>query len=337
MAFGTVALLGSGETAPGMTKVHRQLFSCLDDVRGVNLNTPYGFQENVDQMTEKILSYFDVSLHVALEGLDLRSFADATPDQRSRFKESVAASPYVFAGPGSPSYALTQWRELALADDLSTVLAAGGVVCFSSAAALTLGAKTIPVYEMYKAGAAPSWLDGLDVLGRFGLHCAVVPHYNNAEGGTYDTSRCYVGERRLQELEQLLDEGQGILGIDEHTAALIDFDTRTLSVLGKGDVHWRHGGQIARFETGTVVSLDELGAEAVQIAPVERPEVASAPVVDADAWAQRDARDQKLVGTLDAIRAEVRAQGNYAIADALRDALNAFGVTVQDGARAPKA
>ena len=74
MVAGTLALLGSGETGPGMTKVHRGLFARLDEVRGANLNTPYGFQENVPQMTEKLLGYFSTSLHVDLAALDLRRY-----------------------------------------------------------------------------------------------------------------------------------------------------------------------------------------------------------------------------------------------------------------------
>ena len=66
--------------------------------------------------------------------------------------------------------------------DLAAVLENDGVVCFASAAALTLGAFTAPVYEIYKAGVPePYWLDGLDLMGRAGLRCAVVsPSVNTA-------------------------------------------------------------------------------------------------------------------------------------------------------------
>ncbi len=77
----------------------------------------------------------------------------------------------------------------------------GGGVTFASAAALTLGRFTVPVYEIYKVGVEPCWLDGLDVLGPFGLNVAVIPHYDNAEGGHHDTRFCYLGERRLAMLE----------------------------------------------------------------------------------------------------------------------------------------
>ena len=100
----------------------------------------------------------------------------------------------------------------------------------------------MPVYEIYKVGAAPHWLNGLDILAMTGLRGAIIPHYDNAEGGNYDTRYCYLGEQRLIELEDQLPEGTGILGIDEHTAAIIDLEGQTLSVLGKGHVYWRLRG-----------------------------------------------------------------------------------------------
>ena len=78
----------------------------------------------------------------------------------------------------------------------------------ASAAALTLGVVTVPVYEIYKVGDDPRWLEGLDLLGRAtGLRAAVVPHYDNAEGGNHDTRFCYMGERRLRDLEAMRPDG----------------------------------------------------------------------------------------------------------------------------------
>ena len=73
------------------------------------------------------------------------------------------------------------------ADVLRTKLSSAGAVTFASAAALTLGVTTLPVYEIYKAGHAPVWLEGLNLLeAATGLRAAVIPHYDNAEGGHHD-------------------------------------------------------------------------------------------------------------------------------------------------------
>lgn len=332
VSSGVLALLGSGETGPGMTKVHRGLLTHLDEVRAVNLNTPFGFQENVPQMTEKLLTYFSTSLHLDMAALDLRSYESATPEQRQNFKDAVRRANYVFAGPGSPSYALRQWVPLNLTEDLTSVLAQGGVVCFSSAAAVTLGHYAPPVYEIYKSGTGLEWLAGLDLMAAVGLDCVVLPHYNNAEGRDYDTSRCYIGERRLRLLEEDLPPGVGVLGVDEHTAAIIDLAASTMTVRGKGEAHWRLAGRVTDFPNTSVVPLADLGAQARTLEPVAELAPPSSNVVDEGEINQlRDAQD-RLVESLNAIRATARAAGLYAIADEIRDALSASGILVRDGA-----
>ena len=130
MTKGTLAILGSGETAPGMTKVHRELLKRhASELRAVTLDTAYGFQENVPQMTEKLVTYFDTSLHVKFTPLHFTSYERASEIDRAVFKQQVRESNYVFAGPGSPSYAVQQWLPLHLSDDFNTVLQNGGTLC----------------------------------------------------------------------------------------------------------------------------------------------------------------------------------------------------------------
>ena len=102
----------------------------------------------------------------------------------------------------------------------------GGAVTFASAAALTIGAATVPVYEVYKVGATRSG-PRTRPAAEIGLEVAVVPHYDNAEGGGHDTRFCYLGERRLSALEPQLPDGAWVLGVDEHTALVIDLDAGT--------------------------------------------------------------------------------------------------------------
>jgi hypothetical protein len=134
----------------------------------------------------------------------------------------------------------------------------GGGVTFSSAAALTLGVSTIPVYEIYKAGEDPFWLTGLDLLSVAGMRAAVIPHYNNAEGGTHDTRFCYLGERRLSFLETELPEGAFVLGVDEHTAITFDLDEEVGKIAGLGVLTVRASGRSRTFPTGEALKIDEI-------------------------------------------------------------------------------
>jgi hypothetical protein len=244
--------MGSGEIAPTMVATHRRGMERAGTKSVAVIDSPFGFQENVEQLTEKLIEFFQVSLVADTKVATLRT-PQAPAAERERFLETIRASRYVFAGPGSPTYAMKVWSELDVAGTFGQVVRSGGTVCLASAAALTAGTKTIPVYEMYKVGEDPFWVDGLDLLGRLGLAVNVVPHWNNAEGGNHDTSRCYVGERRLRQMEKDLESG--IIGVDEHTAATLDFEDRTLTVSGKGSVTLR-GDTDTVIENGATLDFE---------------------------------------------------------------------------------
>jgi hypothetical protein len=255
--------MGSGETTPTMVRAHRAVIDRLGPrpVPAVLLDTPYGFQENADDISARAVEYFRSSVGNPMTVASFRS-ADVDPFVRETAQARIREARLVFAGPGSPSYALRQWAGTDIPRLLAAKLSDGGAVTMASAAALTLGRFTIPVYEIYKVGEAPRWLLGLDLLTPLGLPVAVVPHYDNAEGGTHDTRFCYLGERRLRVLEAELPEDVFILGVDGHTALSIDLDSGTCSVAGLGVVTVRKNGQSVVFAAGSTVGLGELAAAA---------------------------------------------------------------------------
>ena len=257
-----LTIMGSGETAPTMVKVHRQLLERVGGGPAVLLDTPYGFQENADDISEKAQAYFATSVGhpIAIARFRSRS-VDALAEDTAM--ATVAAARYVFAGPGSPTYALRQWDGSPLPSLLAAKLEPGtphpGAVTFASAAALTLGVATVPVYEIYKAGLEPRWHTGLDLLGvATGLQAVVIPHFDNAEGGHHDTRFCYLGERRLAAMEADLDDDVFVLGVDEHTALVLDLDAGRASVLGLGGVTVRRRDHATVFPTGTDLAIADL-------------------------------------------------------------------------------
>ncbi len=255
-----LTIMGSGETAPTMIKVHRHLMERVGATRpgsAVLLDTPYGFQENADDISARAQEFFRVSVGHPIEVARWRSAGDDTV-VRERALAAIADADYVFAGPGSPTYALAQWEGTPLPKLLAEKVRSGGAVTFASAAALTTGAATVPVYEVYKVGMAPFWADGLDLLAEVGLDVALIPHYDNNEGGNHDTRFCYLGERRLAALEPELPEGAWVLGVDEHTALVIDVDAGTATVEGNGTVTVRADGASVVFEAGTTLGIEDL-------------------------------------------------------------------------------
>lgn len=306
--------MGSGETAPTMTRIHRRLMQGVGVTApsdAVLLDTPYGFQENAPDISARAQEYFRRSVGHPITVAGWRgTAADDDTVVRERALAAVADASYVFAGPGSPTYALQEWRGTPLPSLLADkfhpgTFRSGGAVTFASAAALTLGAVSVPVYEVYKVGMRPFWAEGMDLLSDLGLHVAVIPHYGNKEGGNHDTRFCYLGERRLSMLEPELPSGAWVLGVDEHTALVLDLDEGTATVEGNGTVTVRRAGESEIFPAGSELSLDDLrpGSGRGTVPPAE-PTTADVGAPEPNAGIGLSADVARLTETFDAALAD---------------------------------
>jgi len=256
-----LVLMGSGETTSTMVTPHQRILAAVEPGPRVVLDTPYGFQENADELSARTVEYFGHNVGQEVEVVSLRDAATAGSVELEVVTARVAEAAWVFAGPGSPSYLARNWLATSLPTTLRERLLTPGratATVFASAAACTVGRLSIPVYELYKVGESPHWREGLDLLRPLGLDAIVVPHYDNAEGGTHDTSCCYIGERRLRALEAELEPGTWVLGVDEHTAAVIDLDDEHLRVEGRGRVVLRVRGQEHTVAAGEGIALSEI-------------------------------------------------------------------------------
>lgn len=371
-----LAIMGSGETAPTMVSTHRRLTSLLPaPARAVVLDTPYGFQSNASDLAQRAVEYFATSVNVQLQvaGLTrMQPTGGVAPDAVAIEKglRLVDDAHYLFAGPGSPTYALRQWTNTPLRSLVANKLQNGGIVTFASAAALTLGCHTVPVYEIYKAGVDPFWLDGLNVLSDIGITATVIPHFDNAEGGNHDTRFCYLGESRLRMLETHLHADEFIIGVDEHTALVIDLERDVADVVGNATVTLRKGDAQKIYPSGQSIPLAELrsldwastSAPTATVSPTASEEPAtrakatpSAPITSlaAAVAAHRSAFDSAItqhnadaaVGAVLALESEIRAwsidtlQGpdqDHAVST-LRAMISKLGEIAINGLRDPRA
>ncbi len=276
--FGTITLMGSGELTDSMVKVHRALLARAGaESNPIFLDTPAGFELNIDEITARAVEYFKQHFDVTLEVASFKSRQRATAREVEDALRKLRRANFIFAGPGSPSYAIRNWRGSAIWDTIVARLMAGAQLVFASAAAIGIGCCSLPVYEIYKAGDDVDWIDGLDMLGLFGLKLAIVPHWNNAEGGTYDTRFCFMGEPRLNILETRLPFDVVTLGIDEHTACTFDLAAQTCAVAGTGQVTVRYAGRETNFPTGSSFPFTKLRAAKLgQAAPAPQPESTAA-------------------------------------------------------------
>jgi len=335
---GPVALFGSGEIAPAGRRVHEMLFQRLDPpIRVAILETPAGFQPNSAWVAGRLAEFVEQSLqnfHPQVTVVPARrrdgSYSTDDPDLAA----PLLTADYVFAGPGSPTYAV---RHLADTWAWHVMLARqrrGANLALASAFAIATGAHALPVYEIYKAGEDPHWVPGLDLFRPYGLELAVVTHWDNQEGGAnLDTSRAFMGAERMRRLEAMLPPSTTLLGIDEHTAVVLDFAQGTAQVVGLGGVTVRRGGEERVFPDGTTFPLDVLGqiripaldeglpAEVVRaVLAAEEAEQALPPEVAALIEEREAARDAK----------------DWARADALREQLAQMGCAIEDTPQGPR-
>lgn len=259
---GVITLMGSGELTTTMVEVHKELLRRYgDSAQAAFLDTPAGFQLNADHISRKAVDYFQKRVQRPLTVVSLKSVETDEPLSVEQVGHRLREADYVLVGPGSPTYALRQWQQTRIPEILVQRIREGGTLVAASAAALTVGCVTLPVYEIYKVGQPPFWAEGLDLLAAFGMNWAVIPHWNNAEGGNHDTRYCFMGAPRLQQLEAQLPAGTGLLGLDEHTAVIIDLATDQAEIRGMGRITLRREGRERFFSKGDTIPLSLLRGE----------------------------------------------------------------------------
>ena len=274
---GLIALMGSGELTSTMVEVHKELLMGLDRApRVVFIDTPAGFQLNVDQLSQRASEYFHdkVGFPMAIVSFKSKDIPVKEADEAFRL---LKEADYILVGPGSPTYALRQWQGTPIPGILKQRIDKGGCLVAASAAALTVGRFTLPVYEIYKVGQEVHWVEGLEIMGDFGMNIVVIPHWNNAEGGTHDTRFCFMGEQRFRQLESMLPDDVGILGLDEHTACIIDLERKEVSIKGIGTVTLRYHESEKIFSRGDCFPLSVLSGEVYGVIRKESPLEKSVP------------------------------------------------------------
>jgi len=334
---GLVILFGSGETSASGQKVFDWLLRRLPSpVRVATVETPAGFELNSAQVAGRIAEFLDHRLQnyrpqVTVVPARKRGtpFSPDSPEVAALIPGAHA----IFLGPGSPTYAARQLRDSLTWQTVVACHRQGAALVLASAATVAAGAYALPVYEIYKVGEDLHWRDGLDVLQPFGLSLALISHWNNNDGGAdLDTSRCWMGQDRFRQLMAMLPPGTTIVGIDEHTALVLDLASGDCRVMGRGGASVLCGGEEQRFEHGHSFLLSDLGpfhqplgqvelpAEVEMLArtaqPPTPPEVTPCPPPEVVLLAEE--------------REEARARRDWAAADALRSKIAVLGWKVLD-------
>jgi hypothetical protein len=332
---GSIVLFGSGEIAPSAQPTYDYVFRQQGSpVRFSILETPAGFEPNSDRVAGRIAEFVTQHLRNHAPQVSVvparRRGTPFSPDD-PEVVAPLLRSDVIFLGPGSPTYAIRQLRASLAWEALLARHQLGGALILASAATIAVGAYALPVYEIYKAGHELHWHDGLNLLGAYGLRLVFVPHWNNREGGAdLDTSHCFMGKARFRRLAKKLPAGPTLVGIDEHTSLIIDWESKKCLVMGVGSVTIVPGSDEGSFRAGEVFSLSELGAYWPP-----RPGEGISPIVWQSAMAsareiQESPRPSPEVLALVRERENARAHRDWVRADALRARVVALGWQIND-------
>jgi hypothetical protein len=256
---GNITLLGSGELMSAMSRVHRDALAAVQGPpRPVFLDVTAGFETNVDAIVEQAVEYYRHHLQLELAVAHYRHRGTPASEVAEAVNRILGAN-LLFAGPGSPTYAIKHLRDTPVWEAVVRSFEEGALVLFASAASIAIGRYSLPVYELYKVGEDPFWAEGLDLFGQIGLSLAVVPHFNDTSGGDhYDTRFCYIGARRFDVLQQLLPPDVTIVGIDGYTAVTFDPGARLARVTGQGGMTTIGDGEMKFWPAGSQVPFDAL-------------------------------------------------------------------------------
>ena len=342
--LGTIAILGSGETSPNLVAVHRKLLQEIPKpAKAYMLDSPFGFQENAEQLVEKIQDFYDLSLNIKIKLASYRNKEELNTKSFFKTISLLEKADFIFAGPGSPSYASKLWVNNEIEETLFNHIKKGANALFASAAATTLGENTLPVYEIYKVGIDPYWEEGLDLLGLYGLSCTVVPHFNNREGGNHDTSFSYVGKNRMSKLMEI--NYSNLLGIDEHTALIISGKENTFEVYGLGQVTVINEDKILEFKSGETYDLTTLqnhlskshkdkSSEINQEAKQNKSDETLRKIANLEIQIEENESNskifKKLVTQLIDLRLKLRSEKNYEMSDIIRDILESSNIQIEE-------
>lgn len=352
---GRIVLLGSGETSPSIRKVYDWLFQQIDAPIDVAiLETPAGFEPNSFDVADQIGQYLKKHLQNYKPNVSIiparKKGTDFSPEDPTILDPLYGAN-VIMMGPGSPTYAARQLIDTEAWYALQSKNRLGATIVFASATSIASSVHALPVYEIYKVGQDLHWQHGLDFFGAFGLSLIFIPHWNNNDGGAaLDTSHCYVGTDRYNQLVELLDgdhvdghtnshREHTIVGIDENTALIIDPQTATCQVMGPGGVTIVRNGSETHHPNGSTFDAAELGDFRVPTATDGIANAAWTRTVDG-ATAAQAAKDEVPTPTDEVLslvtaRTDARSNKEWAKSDELRDQIIALGWSVLDTPEGP--
>ena len=338
--IGRMAFLGSGETSLAGGRIFETLARLLPTpLRVAVLETPAGFELNSATVAGRVADFLRTRLqnyNPIVDVIPARKRGTAFSPDDPEILQPLLRANLIFMGPGSPTYAVRQLQGTLAWDLVRARHRLGATLVFASAATISVGARVLPVYEIYKVGQDVHQLPGLNLFADFGLPLSFLPHWNNTDGGEdLDTSRCFIGMERFQQWCDMLPPGQTLIGLDEHTGLIIDFEKGECLVSGVSSVSLVRECDPEIYASGKSFPLRELGEmKKMESAGSGISTEAWEMAVHAPPLVESETPGEEVLSLVEA-RQSARASKNWAESDRIRDAIASRGWIVKDTPEGP--
>jgi len=350
---GPVVLFGSGETSPSGKKIFDHTLAQIASAGTLSglpkvalLETPAGFELNSAQVIQRVADFLKLRLqNYQPQTIVVPARKRGTPysPDDADITAPLQWADMIFMGPGSPSYAVRQLRNSLAWHRLIASHRLGATLVLASAATIAISALSLPVYEIYKVGEDVHWKPGLDFFAPYGIPLVFIPHWNNQDGGVeLDTSRCFMGRSRFASLVEILPDGIPVIGIDEKTALILDFQTGVGHVLGSGGIEIlldpKQASQANKvYKNRESFSLQEIGDFRIPEESLDLPAEVWQQAVDARSRVQDEVVPipPKVVTDLVDLREAARERKDWQRADELRDEILELGWHIKDTPEGP--
>jgi hypothetical protein len=335
IAFGPIALLGSGETSLAGGRIFESIAQRRSKpIHIALLETPTGFELNSAQVVGRVgeflktrLQNYDPIVNVIAARKRGTSFSPDDP----RILKSLLLANIIFMGPGSPTYAVRQLHGSLAWDLMRARHRQGAALVFASAAAIAVSEFALPVYEIYKAGEELQVIPGLGLFADFGLSLSFIPHWNNTDGGTeVDTSRCFIGIDRFAHWCTMLPADHTVIGLDEHTGLIVDFEAGKCTVSGIGSVTLLRECNPVIHPAGKVFPVEELGTVQCPFGPEEGIPAAAWKMITENEKVHDPDKVPEGVVKLAEERKQARLRKDWVSADNLRKKIEVLGWEIRD-------
>ena len=301
--LGTIAILGSGETSPNLVGVHRELLADINNSSNVYMiDSPFGFQENANQLVEKIIDFYKISLNVDMKLATYRKIEEL--HSKSFYKSiKLSAAASTLGEHTLPVYEIYKVGQDPYWEKGLNILDVYGLSC-----------TVVPHFNNAEGGNHDT---SFSYVGENRMKTLLDISYTNILGIDEHTALIISGKK---ETFKVVGLGNVTVLNKEGTHIFEKDSEESLNTLQK---------LLISDKKSSVKKIDSITTEVNSADKATLKEIANLEI-QIEANKKNNERFEMLVENLILLRSKLRNEKNYELSDQVRDILESSGLQIED-------